>query len=726
MKSLLSELQRDLFSAQAFPALFCGLIGGVVMLVLGVSMVAGTFSGSLSPYFSSGAGLVLFSYLVTGMVLALGSGFKGAVAGPPIPSFMMLFEIASAIDLEGRALFMTVVVAALVGTVATGLFFLLMGRFRLANLFRFIPYPVAGGFMAGTGGLACKVALGVVGVSFDGDVFSSALTPEAAASVALGGAYGVGLFVASKIWKSVLILPISFIVAAAAFQGGLMAFDLSGDEARAAGFLFSTSSAGGLWPPFAGSDLAYIDWKAFAGQIPNLLILITVTLVCVVMHLGGLEVATKVELNWNREFRATGWANLAAGFGGAPPGCLLALACVRSVLFGATTRLAGVFNALALRAALLLGDTLLQLFPAPLVAGVLLLVGLRMLDDWLVGSRHRLAWTDHGIIVLMFVAIVFFGFLEGVGIGLLVTGIFFVVSLSRVDAIDSRFTLREQKSKKFRPVPDRAILLAAGERVHAYRLHGYLFFGSAYRLVDRLKQSLYAHPTPLCILLSFSRVSGLDYSAVHALTRFFQAAHDASVSVVAHGVSRRLETEFMRGLPPSTGEAIIVEPNEDRALERCEEIVIAKWKSELQEEESARLSLRERVVDEFERHLDRQVMFEELLCELEQWLDPCEYAPGEALVTLGQPRNGLQLLLEGTASQFDAAGSRLIQYAAGDVIEPRGAFGLSKARTSTIADERCRTLVLSRAKRLLLQETEPQHLLNLYKYVLTAESPAEG
>lgn len=53
----------------------------------------------------------------------------------------------------------------MVVTLLTGVAFYLLGRFRLGNLVRFIPYPVVGGFLAGTGWLLAKggvrVAAGV-------------------------------------------------------------------------------------------------------------------------------------------------------------------------------------------------------------------------------------------------------------------------------------------------------------------------------------------------------------------------------------------------------------------------------------------------------------------------------------------------------------------------------------------------------------------------------------
>ncbi len=67
---------------------------------------------------------------------------------------------------EAPDVFLTVVAATLVVTVLCGVVFLVLGRFRLGNLVRFVPYPVVGGFLAGTGWLLFKggiyVASGVV------------------------------------------------------------------------------------------------------------------------------------------------------------------------------------------------------------------------------------------------------------------------------------------------------------------------------------------------------------------------------------------------------------------------------------------------------------------------------------------------------------------------------------------------------------------------------------
>ena len=159
-------------------------------------------------------------------------------------------------------------------------------------------------------------------------------------------------------------------------------------------------------------------------------------------------------------------------------------ASLRSKLFGAATRLTGMVGVLVIGGALFLGDGMLELVPASLVGGILVFAGLGMLDEGLVKSRGRLPWSEYGIIVLIFVAITAFGLLDGVGAGMLATVVFFVVRLSGVNPVETRFTLRERHSNTARPVPDRAILPEEGERVHAYRLRGYLFFGGVSPLAD--------------------------------------------------------------------------------------------------------------------------------------------------------------------------------------------------------------------------------------------------
>ena len=167
--NLISELRADALSTKLFSALSVGLVVGVVGSAYLISVGAMIFSGPLATFLSQGTIMVLFGGFVVCLVVALTSGYRGAFSMAAVPSVMVLVVIGSTIGVEDDSLarFMTTVTVAIVGSVATGVCFLMVGQFRLAKLVRFIPYSVAGGFIAGTGVMLCAAALSLMGVTLE-------------------------------------------------------------------------------------------------------------------------------------------------------------------------------------------------------------------------------------------------------------------------------------------------------------------------------------------------------------------------------------------------------------------------------------------------------------------------------------------------------------------------------------------------------------------------------
>ena len=500
---LAAELRADLLSAKTVPAVSAGLTSGLGLLVAQIAFGSLIYSGALAPWSSQGVGLVLFGNFAACLIFALAGGYRGTIAGLSPALVIVMATVGASMDAEGEARFVTAAVALMISAAATGVGFFLLGRFRLANLVRFIPYPVTAGFVAGIGASVCLGGLTLMGA--DVRSIPALLEPAVLQRWGPGAAYGIALYLAIKRWGNPLILPVSVVLAVGAYHVVLAATGVSGDEARAAGLLLTSTAEAGLWPVLGPADLAHVAWADLAAQIPHLLTLILIAFICVIMNVSGLELAANQELDWDREFRVTGVASVVAGLGGGTVATIVVPASLRSKLLGASTRLTGVVAAGVVGAALLLGDGILEIVPARLVGGILIFAGLGMLDEGLAKSRKRLPWSEYGIILLIMMVITAFGLIEGVAVGMLATLVFFAVRLSRVDPIQARFTARDRASNKARPVPDRAILTEEGERVHAYRLRGYLFFGSVFSLADHLRQSLRDAQRPLCLLLDFDR-----------------------------------------------------------------------------------------------------------------------------------------------------------------------------------------------------------------------------
>ena len=169
----LSELRADFVSAKLPRALFVGFLMGAVIVIACIALAAIVFAGPLAPFAAQGAGMVLFGGITFCLLVGLMSGYKGALALPQVAP-ATVFAAISATVAAGMthapvpAPFMTIAALLMLSGVVTGLCFLAIGYFRLANLFRFIPYPVAGGFFAGTGWVVSLAALSVMtGVSPD-------------------------------------------------------------------------------------------------------------------------------------------------------------------------------------------------------------------------------------------------------------------------------------------------------------------------------------------------------------------------------------------------------------------------------------------------------------------------------------------------------------------------------------------------------------------------------
>ena len=715
-QNIRSELREDISAAKTVPALSAGFTSGLGLLVAQVAFGTFIFSGALAPYASQGVGLVLFGNFAACLVIALAGGYRGAISGLSPPLVIMMALIGSTMEVEGHALFVTTAGTLIICAVVTGISFFVIGRFHLSNLVRFVPYPMAAGFVAGIGGAVCLASMPLMGAEPGFRTIPVLLEPPMLWKWGPGALFGIALYLAMKRWRNALILPVSVALASGAYHLVLAGLGISGEEAREAGLLFTSTADGNLWPALLPADIQHLDWSAMSRQIPNMLTLILLAFIVLIMNLAGLELAASQDLDWDREFKATGCASVVAGLGGGTVGCMIVPASLRSKLFGATTRLTGVTASLVIGGALFLGDEMLELVPVALTGGILFFAGIGMLDEGLVRSHKRLPVPEFVIILVIFFIIIAFGLVEGVGVGLVATLIFFAVRLSRVDTIESRFTLRERHSNKARSVTEQAILVHEGKRVKAYRLRGYIFFGSVYPLIDHLKLSLGGAPAPACLILDFTDVSGFDVSAVNVLGRFIQTANTSGVQVILCPAQEQLLAGLKRNLTSSVFAELLVEQGSDQALERCEDIIIAAWKADNEMADKRRAMLLESTGDNVERYLDRQIYFEDLVEKLQRWLDPRDYPTGQVITGAGSTRKDIELLLSGRATACDRSGARLYQLGPGDAIWSPGAS--HEKVTSVVADEPCQTMALTFAARQWLEEHEERLALELYRYLL--------
>lgn len=141
-----------------------------------------------------------------------------------VPMAAAIASSLALLELEAARL-PTVWIAIALGTVLTGLLLFVLGRFRLSYLIRFIPYPVVGGFLAGTGWLLTKGGTFIIcGVLLSFAELHRFLDPSILLRFLPGLVLTVVLLVTERLYKHVLVFPalvLAVIIASFGFLSGV-------------------------------------------------------------------------------------------------------------------------------------------------------------------------------------------------------------------------------------------------------------------------------------------------------------------------------------------------------------------------------------------------------------------------------------------------------------------------------------------------------------------------
>jgi len=701
------------------------LVTWMLEIFLVVSLAALLFSGNLSHFAVEGTGFLLFGGFVFVLVIALTSSFVTAIAAPQevpivITSIMTANIAAQMQTAAAESLLATVVVAIIFSTILTAIAFWLIGHFKLGQLVRFIPYPVIGGFMVGTG---WALLIGGIGIMTNAPPGMALLSPAALVQWVPGMVLAICLLVLTQRYSHFLLVPSLLLASAGLFY--LVYFIGTGSltTAGADGWLLGPFPTGGLWQPVTNLAFNEVNWAIVFGDFANLGAIILMSAIALLLNISGLEVSTQTDADLNRELKSVGIANLLAGLGGSAVGFASMSLSLVGFRLGVRSRLAGVLTAVLVGFTLLFGAGILSTIPRLIAGGLLIFLALSFFWDWLYTAWFRLSRLDYLLIWLILLTIIFVGFLEGVGIGIVVAAILFVLDYSRIDAVRHVLTGTERRSHVVRPLLYEELLQHRGKHIYILVLRGFLFFGSAHRLVERVRARIDSPtlPRPRFIVLDFRLVTGVDSSALFAFSRLLQLAHSQRVTVVVTHLSDKMrvvwQREFLQDDDNSTHRIFTTL---DQGLAWCEEQIIdtftsvglgAKPKSFFQQVEDV---LRQDAppVDWLEQ-LRPDTKREEftLIAPLKQVLQRVQLDAGVPIVRQGEQVAGLYLLESGRAvaqtEAADGAVSVLGTLEKNVVIGGDALYTQQPAATTIIAEQPSTLLYLSQADMKLLEAEAP-------------------
>ncbi|MGZ8662926.1 MAG: SulP family inorganic anion transporter [Actinomycetota bacterium] len=557
-------------------ALAGGVVIGAVEVVLAISFAALVFGGYLSYFLSQGIGLYLVAAAVTLAILAWRAGTRGVVGSVQDAAAAVLAVVATttALDAFGsldRA-FLTVVAATVVVTLATGITFALLGVFRLGNLVRYVPYPVVGGFLAGTGWLLFKGGIGVAAsIQPYWRTIPDLLRDDELLRWVPALVFGVLLLIVTRIVNRPLVIPAVIGLGLVLFAVGVLVTGSSLDEVEEGLWLLGPFPAGQLWEPWTVRDaLTGADWAAVLRQVAGIATAVFVAVIACLFNVSGIELIRHTDLDTNRELRDADIVNVASSaFGGIPGYHALSLTALAQQM-GVNARLAGLVAALVPLSAVIFGAAMIELIPRLIVGGVLVFVGLAFIVEWVWDKRHALPLSEYLVVLLILATIVTRGLLPGVAVGLVLAVVLFAVNYSRLEQVSEVAFGETYRSNVDRPLDEREALRSLGERVQILRVNGFVFFGTSSGLLERIRKRVEGAGLRF-LLIDLRRVTGMDSSAVMSFRKVAQLAEANGFELVLTDGPEAVRGRLERGGVAASDGIVGFEPDLDRGLQRCED-----------------------------------------------------------------------------------------------------------------------------------------------------------
>lgn len=561
--------------------LTAGLVIGFTEVIFSLSLASLIFSGPLEAYLPRGIAMVLITSAVSIVFLAVFSSIRGCISGiQDNPSALFAVAIASMIGAmsAGPQLFPTAIALIFITTLLAAGFLFLMGAFGLGGLMRYIPFPVIGGFLAGTGWLLVYGSIeSMVSVSLAFETLPALFQPDQLMLWLPGVVFGLVLFFAIRQIDHFLVMPVVLIGAQILFILFLLLSGTSFEQAAERGLVLGQMGSDAVWQPLPLAEIAQADWRAVWGQAANIGVILFVSAVTLLLDISGLELSLRKDIDLNHELRTAGITNLLTGLSGGLIAFQDLSYTVLNHRVGARGRVAGIVAGAICFIMLFAGLSLFAYIPKFMLGGILLFMGLEFWDEWLFEGRKKLEPLDFGVVVLMTVVIALSDFLVGVGLGLVLTVIKFVVNYSRTNIFHHVLSGSDIASKVLRNAHHQRELVKMGGHISILELQGFIFFGTANRVLEQVhsKLNLPDDSHLSFLILDFRRVTGLDSSAAFGMTRLQYLAETHDFTLIFTSMSEQIRHQLTRnGL--EIDDSLQFFEDLDHGLEWCEERLIEK------------------------------------------------------------------------------------------------------------------------------------------------------
>ena len=515
-----------------------GITAGIVALPLALAFGAQTELGAIAG---------LYGAIALGVLAALFGGTKTQISGPTAPMTVVAAVLIT--EAIGEAGSLAEAMPFIVATfVLAGILQVLLGVLKLGKYIKYIPYPVVSGFMSG---------IGVI-------IVVTQLFPFFGITAPAGGAFGtlknihtipefinfysVGIALATI---AIIYLTPRITKKVPASLVALIIISIAAYFTVDASLFTRINSEGPLPTGLPEIQLSFIKvFTDFGTMIKIFEYAATLAALGAIDSLLTSVVAdnmTKEKHDSNKELIGQGIGNIGAGLIGGLPGAGATMRTVININSGGKNRLSGVMAGLLLTAILLGLGTLVGHVPNAVLAGILITVGIGIIDYKGISHIRSIPISDAIIMIIVLTLTVFVDLLIAVAAGMVLSSLLFMKKASDLVEEGSKV----ESLKDFTPEKpwgdEKEITKLISNDVYIKHINGPLFFGASAGFQDMMK----AIPEVKVVIIRMGKVPYVDQSGLYAMEEALLELKNKSVKIVFTGLYGQAKAMFERiGIVP--------------------------------------------------------------------------------------------------------------------------------------------------------------------------------
>ncbi|MFT5697155.1 MAG: SulP family sulfate permease [Desulforhopalus sp.] len=469
------------YSATQFRGdIFGGLTAGVVALPLALAF--GVASG-----FGAVAGL--YGAIALGLIATIFGGTPTQISGPTGPMTVVFASAVVTFSGDSSAILAVVFLA--------GLFQIGFGLLKVGSFIRYIPYPVISGFMSGIGIIIILIQLHpLLGAPSVSSPMEAVLKIPQAVSIL----NSYSLILAFTTMAIVFFTPakISAIIPSpliALLIGSLISII----------FKFPVEVIGAIPTSLPQLNLPLVSPALLSKIIPMAMALAILGLMDSLLTSVVADSMTKTKHNSNRELIGQGIGNMAASIVGGLPGAGATMRTVVNVKAGGTTRISGITHSIFLLTILLGVGEYAALIPLPVLAGILMKVGIDILDYRLLRMIKRIPRPDLAVMLIVFIITVFVDLMVAVGVGVTLSSLMITYRISRQLEVDVSGVHHADWQRDL----EKTLEEETDFGIRTLSVMGPFFFGTTSKMQDQVSKLIGTKVVIInCLNVSFMDLSG--------------------------------------------------------------------------------------------------------------------------------------------------------------------------------------------------------------------------